>query len=59
MQEKVKTSTVKLISYIRCTVTFTVLRSVLLYLRVSRTIVKEKVTSVVDNTDLGHDELLI
>ena len=38
---------------------FIVLRSVLLCLRGSRTVRKEKIVTVAKDTDLGHDELLL
>lgn len=49
----------KVINYIKCRVAYIALRSTLLFLRGSRTVGKEKLVTVTENIDLGHDELLL
>ena len=49
----------KVANYIRCKVAFIVLRSALLCSRGSRTVRKEKIVTVAEDIDLGHDELLL
>ena len=49
----------KVANYIRCKVAFIVLRSVLLCLRGSRTVRKEKMVIVAEDIDTCHDELLL
>ena len=49
----------KVVNFIRCKVACIVLRSALLCLRGSRTIRKEKIVTVAEDIDLGHDELLL